>query len=203
MTSAPTTNGQSAARAPQRGRPRSASADRAILDAALKLLVDLGYARMSVEAVAAEAKVGKTTIYRRYPSKPDMAAAAVLAAMRPVEALNTGSLRGDLLAYVKLNEEVFLNGPGLRIAALMITEQSHHPDLFKTVQERLIIPRRASLKAAVERGIQRGEVRPDVDIDVVIDMIANAMYGLFFSGRKPYAGWAESVVDSVLRGIRT
>ena len=59
------------------GRPRDPSADRAILQAALKLLTDQGYAGMSVERVASEAGVGKTTIYRRYASKEELAAAAV------------------------------------------------------------------------------------------------------------------------------
>jgi AcrR family transcriptional regulator len=59
------------------GRPRSAKAHRAILDAALALLVEQGYHGLSMEAVAARAGVGKTTIYRRWPSKQEIVIEAI------------------------------------------------------------------------------------------------------------------------------
>lgn len=185
-----------------RGRPRSASADRAILAAALRLLVDLGYARMSVEAVAAEAKVGKTTIYRRYSHKPEMAGAAVAAALGPVASIDAGSTRADMLTYLRNMRELFLHGPGIRIAALIATEELSHPELIVTVRQHLIHPRRAVLRACLERGVARGEVRPDLDLDAVADVLANAVFGPYFTGRAVGEDWTNQVVDVIWRGIK-
>src|SRR5271168_3505369 len=83
----------------QRGRPRSQVADRAILTAAAELLADRGLAAMSIEEVAARAGVGKTTIYRRWPSKGLLALDAFVTSFREEQPLpDTGTLRGDLLA---------------------------------------------------------------------------------------------------------
>src|SRR6266699_2304041 len=82
-----------------RGRPRSQEADRAILTAAVDLLAERGLAAMSIEEVAARAGVGKTTIYRRWPSKGLLALDAFVTSFREEQPLpDTGTLRGDLLA---------------------------------------------------------------------------------------------------------
>src|SRR5690348_11593173 len=82
-----------------RGRPRSQEADRAILTATVELLAERGLAAMSIEEVAARAGVGKTTIYRRWPSKGLLALDAFVVSFRAEQPLpGTGSLRGDLLA---------------------------------------------------------------------------------------------------------
>ena len=96
---APTASGPAGARRrAQRGRPRSQEADRAILTAAVELLAERGLAAMSIEEVAARAGVGKTTIYRRWPSKGLLALDAFVASFREEQPLpDTGTLRGDLL----------------------------------------------------------------------------------------------------------
>src|SRR6201992_3133055 len=82
-----------------RGRPRSQEADRAILTATVDLLAERGLAAMSIEEVAARAGVGKTTIYRRWPSKGLLALDAFVASFREEQAQpDTGTLRGDMLA---------------------------------------------------------------------------------------------------------
>src|SRR5947209_18539308 len=83
----------------QRGRPRSAEADRAILAAAVDLLAERGLAAMSIEEVAARAGVGKTTIYRRWPSKGLLALDAFVISFRAEQPQpDPGTLRGDLLS---------------------------------------------------------------------------------------------------------
>src|SRR6476620_10356561 len=81
------------------GRPRSQEADRAILTATVELLAERGLAAMSIEEVAARAGVGKTTIYRRWPSKGLLALDAFVGSFREEQPLpDTGTLRGDLLS---------------------------------------------------------------------------------------------------------
>ena len=81
------------------GRPRSCEADAAILDAATELFCELGYDGLSIEGVAAKAGVGKTTIYRRYPTKLDLVmAASIHMGAGKLPALETGDLRADLIS---------------------------------------------------------------------------------------------------------
>src|SRR5690242_18346775 len=83
-----------------RGRPRSERADQAILDAALDLLSEDGYARMSMDAVAARAGVTKPTVYLRYKGKAELAGAALAAHAPGDSPAETGDLRADLIAHL-------------------------------------------------------------------------------------------------------
>src|ERR687891_521886 len=89
---------QPGARAP--GRPRSVEADRAILDAALDLFVKQGYEAMSIEGVAAQGRVGKTRVYRRWTSKEELIVAAIDELIFDVVPIETGSLRDDLVGLL-------------------------------------------------------------------------------------------------------
>ena len=83
---------------PLRGRPRDPAADRAILTATMKLLMECGFSNLSIEGVAAEAGVGKTTIYRRYKGKTQLVIAAMSSFKQFFDIPDTGSLRNDLIA---------------------------------------------------------------------------------------------------------
>ena len=98
--------------APKSGRPRDPSADRMILQSALEVLTDLGYAGMSVEKVAKKAGVGKTTIYRRFSSKEELAAAALESLKDEIGPLpDTGDTRNDLVEMMLQSQQVFERGP--------------------------------------------------------------------------------------------
>ncbi len=83
------------------GRPRSAQIDQAILAAALHELTGVGYEAMSVEGIAARAHVGKTTIYRRWPSKEALVLAAIQGMQAEAPIIDTGNLRADLVRMVE------------------------------------------------------------------------------------------------------
>src|SRR2546429_3715813 len=113
-----------------RGRPRSQEADLAILTATVGLLAERGLAAMSIEEVAARAGVGKTTIYRRWPSKGLLALDAFVISFRAEQPLpDTGSLRGDLLsalrAWVRAVTQTAM-GP---LLTGLIAEAQHDPEL--------------------------------------------------------------------------
>ena len=94
------------------GRPRSAAAHQAILDATVQLLSEVGFAATTVEAVAARAGVGKATVYRRWPSKVPLVIDALDArAIEQVPIPRTGSVRGDLIEF--LAEHRIGTQPGL------------------------------------------------------------------------------------------
>jgi len=178
-----------AAEAPARGRgrPRSAEADQAILAATLKLVAEQGVAGTTIEGVAAQAGVGKTTVYRRWPTKNDLIVAAI-SELPPRELPDTGSLPGDMAALATLQRER-LAGTGLfRIVPGVLAESMNDPDLHARIMERVIGPLRGLLRQIVERGIARGELRPDLDVEALVDILhAIPLYRIMMSRGDPEA----------------
>src|SRR3954462_1507429 len=106
----------------KRGRPRSAAADRGILDAAFELLSEEGYARMSMDAVAARAGVTKPTVYLRYKGKADLVTAAVAAHAVGELPAETGDLRADLIAQLRHFRRDTERSAGLALVGNVLAE---------------------------------------------------------------------------------
>ena len=186
-----------------RGRPRSAEADRAILTATADLLAERGLAAMSIEEVAARAGVGKTTIYRRWPSKGLLALDAFVISFRAEQPLpDTGSLRGDLLAalhaWVRAVTQTAM-GPML---TGLIAEAQHDPELRGAWRDRVLEPLRTQHRVMLDRAISRGEIAASVDRDVVLDLFFGAAEHRLLLGHLPMTGdFITEVVDMILSGI--
>ena len=191
-------------RDPKPGRPRDPSADRAILQAALKLLTDQGYAGMSVERVASEAGVGKTTIYRRYASKEELAAAAV-GALRDEwgPPSNTGNTRTDIIEMIVQNQAAFKRGPGFAMIGALLVEERRNPELFELFRERIIRPRRDQAVMILQRGVDRGEIRADVDLEVALHALVGALYTRHILGTPESRARIEQTVDTIWSGLAT
>jgi AcrR family transcriptional regulator len=189
----------------QRGRPRSAEADRAILDAAGSLLAERGLNGMSIEEVAARAGVGKATIYRRWPSKGLLALDAFMIMFRSLQPpVDTGSLRGDLLSALRAWVRAVTNTPAGRLLASLIAEAQHDPELHAAWRSRVLEPLRAQHRVVLERAVARGEVSPAVDQDVVLDLFFGAaQHRLLLGHLELTESFVESVVDVLLSGIAT
>ena len=117
-----------------------ASRDEALREAALALLADVGYDRLTLEAVAARARAGKTTIYRRWPGKAELVVDALVSAKRPLGSPDTGSLAGDLRAVAKgfaSTESRF----DARVTIGMLTALAHDTELREIFRERFLQPR--------------------------------------------------------------
>lgn len=152
----------------RRGRARDDSRDPEILRAAAELLGEVGYDRLTMDAVAALARAGKATLYRRWPSKAELVVDAVICtADRPEAVLpDTGSLAGDLRA---LAAAVAKEPDGMRdrIMAGLVTALPQHPDLASVVRDRLTAPRLALMRAVFDQAVARGEIPPDRDLDML------------------------------------
>ena len=183
------------------GRPRSEAADEAILEATVALYGDLGFAGLSMDAVAARAGVSKATIYRRYPSKVDLVmAAAVRLAEREHPAVDTGSVREDLCAHVRTLVRMLTTTDVGRCLPTMVADKKRSPELAEA-HDRFSAARRAALIAAVRRGVARGELRDDTDSELTADLIAGPVfYSYLVSGRRLDGRYADRVVDAVLEG---
>jgi AcrR family transcriptional regulator len=183
-----------------RGRPRDEQTDEAILATTLRLLKHGGYRHLSVEAVAAGAGVAKTTIYRRYRNKADLATAA-LAAMIPVDELLPASddPQRDLVDFLNNFERVH-EDVGLDVIASLLGdgEDSEFTELHR---QRIIHPRQRRSRQLLRRAQELGLIRPDADLDLVMEMLIGSFIARHLAGRKRPSRWAETAVATVWKGL--
>jgi AcrR family transcriptional regulator len=180
-----------------RGRPRSAEADRAILDATIGLLYEEGYSRMSMEAVAEAAGVGKTTVYRRYRDKADLVTAAIAAMPGMDELPDSGDTRADLVQMLQSIARSKQRVQDMRLVGTLWAEQERNPELVKLFRERVIGPRRTMMLEILRRGQERGEIRTDLDTSLVLEMLVGAHFARQFNGRPFPRDWAGQVVETI------
>ncbi len=184
------------------GRPRDPRVDQVILKSTLKLLSDRGYFGFSVEQVAADAGVGKTTIYRRYPSKEELAAAAVASLREEIgPPPDTGNTRQDLVEMIMQRQSVFERGPGYAMIGALLVEEQRNPDLIRVFRERILWPRSNEITDILQRGVERGEVRGDADLEMAVQTIVGSIIAGHIVGFPATRERAERVVDAIWDGL--
>ena len=149
------------------GRPRSARADEAIIEAVLDLLADGTPAEsLSIEAVAAKAGVGKATIYRRWANKEGLLVDAVASLKGELPRLAGESVRDDLIALLRPVGTPSHTRAG-KIMPCLLSELHRSPELYRCFQK-ITEPRRELMRQVLRRGIDRGELRADLDLELVL-----------------------------------
>jgi len=186
------------------GRPRSADADHAIVEATLELLTEAGVASLAIEQVAARAGVAKATIYRRWPNKE----ALILDALATVEdqppALPGTSLRDDLLTLVTAMVGRSVHPGRGQLYAWMVAESDRNPEIARKYKSIVVERRRRLLESVLRHWQQRGELRADVDIEVAELLVTAPMlvYRVHWNpGQEPPADLAVRLVDAALCGV--
>jgi AcrR family transcriptional regulator len=149
------------------GRPRSEDADRAIIEATLDLLADVGITGLSIEHVAATAGVGRTTVYRRWPNKEALIVDALAALKGPIPEVPGRSLREDLITLFEAQGHDHQAARDRRLYSCMAGEMGRHPELAKLYRDTVIAPRHEATRHVLRAAVQRGELRPDVDIELM------------------------------------
>ena len=186
------------------GRPRSQSAQRAILDAALDLLAAEGFERMSIEAVAARAGVGKTTIYRWWTSKDDLVIDAMENLIADVQPPDTGSVRGDLVELILQIERVMTSTRAGEVFPRMVAEVAAASPLGVAYLEQVIAPRFAIVESILARGVRRGELKAGLDLELARDLLVGPIVFAKLTRRLPSRRAprrAERLVDLLLGGL--
>jgi AcrR family transcriptional regulator len=190
---------------PRRGRPRSSEADRAIVDAALELLVEEGINALSMEAVAARAGVGKATIYRRWPGKDALVRDALTSLNDELPQTFAGVSACEQI--VDMLDWIRCRGTDTRtsrIAPRLMAYRRSHPELFALVDKHVLEPRRERMRALVRKGIAGGELRGDLDVELTAMVLLSPIVYSNLLGSRARAddsdGLAERVVALVLRG---
>ncbi|HEU4426415.1 MAG TPA: TetR/AcrR family transcriptional regulator [Pilimelia sp.] len=195
-----TTTEASVARAP--GRPRSARADEAIIEAVLDLLQEgTAIEALSIEAVAAKASVGKATIYRRWANKDALVLDAIRALKGDVPRPAGHSVRDDLVMLLTTMQRPS-DSRALKVMPCLMPEVNRNPEQYRLYQE-LIEPRREVMRDVLRRGMRTGELRPDLDIELVMALLSGPVLVqklLRWNPRLAADGLPEHIVDAVLAG---
>jgi AcrR family transcriptional regulator len=175
------------------GRPLDEAVDDAILKAAQRLLVQEGFARMSIAGVAEEAGVGRPAIYRRYSDKAELVLAAIEYMRARVPAPDTGKTRDDLVMHLELARRRF----DMSLTGTLLVEEGEHPELLGRFRARMIEPAAAQVIEAFERGKGRGEVRKNLDSTTAAQAVMGSFLYHYMNSGRPKKGWAEKVVDTL------
>jgi AcrR family transcriptional regulator len=182
-------------------RPR-VEGDRAdeILDATVDLLFEVGYDRLTLDAVARRSRASKATLYRRWDSKASLVVDALVRAKQApqVEDHDTGSLRGDLMNTFcgphGIAEKGATNAMGSVVTALMTD-----PEFGSQFREKFIAPKMAVTHAIYERAVARGEIGDDVDLEIIGPALAGILlHRAFVMGLAPDDDIVRRVVDHVI-----
>ncbi len=184
------------------GRPLDLTRDADILDAALDVLAEEGFDGMTIDMVAARAKAGKATLYRRWPSKTELVIDAV-ACMKNSELNlddlpNTGTLRGDLVAMIK-PPTIRDAERKLRVMAGLISLIARNPELAEAARVAVIAPRAEINRTFLQRAIDRGEISPDVDIAMVSNISPSMVtYRTMMLAKPVDRDFLISLIDKII-----
>ena len=188
------------------GRPRDPEVELAILEATIELLAEDGFGGLSIEAVAARARVGKTTVYRRWPSKIPLVVDALSHLKTPASVVIPEEMttRDALVRVMSELVRAHGNEPTGRILAGLVDAMSRDAELADAVRAGLMSGRRRVVFGLIERGIARGEVRPDVDVEVVADLLVGPIViRTLLTGRPVNPRLARQIVALVCEGAAT
>jgi AcrR family transcriptional regulator len=196
----------------RRGRPRDATVDGRVLDAAWDLLHEAGYPGLTIDEVAERAGAAKTTLYRRWPTKDHLAIALAARILGEVPIADTGDLRHDLTEFAaalaaSLNRLRLAGhpdgGPSAGFAAELAAAAAHHADIGEVVRAGFAARHELAL-ARLRRALEAEGLRPGIDPAVLIDQLAGPLwYRVLITGASVDRGYAERLVAAVLDGAFT
>ena len=185
----------------RRGRPRDPEVDEAIVSAALDVLAEQGFARLTIDRVAARAGVAKTSLYRRWPSKEALvldAMAHVRFGTRP-EVPDTGSVRRDMLSYLRALIR-YRRAQSDAIAALA-SEILANRELADAFRQKLVGGLTSGFRTIVERAVGRGELPAATDVELVAALpMALVHHHRLLTGEPADEGLAKRIVDQFFSG---
>ncbi|MGV9314207.1 TetR/AcrR family transcriptional regulator [Streptomyces sp. NPDC003691] len=185
-----------------RGRPRDPRSHEAIIGATTELLVETGYAGMSVGAVAARAGVGKDTVYRRWRGKPELVYEAVFTTTDQAPAPDTGTLAGDLTALLHGLVGEFRAPAAAAALPGLLADFAADPVLKERIRGDFLAPSKERLSIVFERAAARGEIAGDTPVDLVLDTLAGAVFfHLGLVGQEPDRELAARLATIVAKGV--
>jgi AcrR family transcriptional regulator len=179
---------------------RRERSEKAILEATMELIAERGVGGLTIEGVAARSGVAKTTIYRRWRDRDELALAILIDMTGSVKAPpDLGDTRKELLTFVEtatkiIKADVIVQG--------LVSEIATRPELARTYREQIVDLRLSDVQTVIDRGIARGELRADTDVRVAHELLVGPLfYRLLFSGAPLNRAHANQVVEAVMRAF--
>ena len=190
---------QAAQAAEAQSRPRvEGEREQEILDATLDTLAEVGYDRLTMDAVATRAKASKATLYRRWNGKAQLVIDALISQKEPLTLPDTGTLRGDLLG-------VFCGMGGLTdqhqlaILGSVITAIGRDAEFAEAFRRDFIGPKKAMSTEMFRRAQERGEIRDDLDLDLIAAALPGiVLHRAFLLGEPPSTELIAKVIDQLI-----
>ncbi|HVN12498.1 MAG TPA: TetR/AcrR family transcriptional regulator [Kineosporiaceae bacterium] len=191
-------------RAPaRRGRRPLPATEARILAATREILAEGGVRSLTVEGVAVRAGVAKTTIYRRYRHRDDLALAVLIDMVRTVTALpDVADVRTELVSVLRATLDVLRTTLMGRVMQGLVSELAVDPRLSEAFRDQVVALRVTEVGRVLARGAERGELRPDLDIGLVHELLFGPIYyRLFLSGEPLEPSFADRIVDAVMPAL--
>jgi AcrR family transcriptional regulator len=169
-----------------------------ILEATLEVLCDVGYDRLTMDAVATRAKASKATLYRRWERKSALVIDALLTTKEPPALPDCGNLRDDLVESACRMGGLSDEKPVGMLASVM-TAVTRDPDFAADFRERFVGPKIEASRKMYERARERGEIRDDLDIDLLSSALAGiVLHRTYVLGEQPTEELITKVIDQII-----
>lgn len=185
-----------------RGRPRNENIDRQVVAAVLHVLQTRGYKAVTIAGIARRVRRARSSLYRRWPSKPHLIAYCIVSTMGARPAADTGVLRGDLGAAVETLRRAFA-GPLRQALPGLVADMAHDAGLGAAIRRLVLAPRRGSMRDALDRARRRGEARQALNVELLLDMLTGPFYfRTLFGHARIDRRLTRDVVEYVLKIAR-
>jgi AcrR family transcriptional regulator len=182
------------------GRARDPDIDARILAAANRHLSSHGYEAMSVAAVAHEARTTRQALYRRWPTKASLAAAALTAAVDAPEPETTENPLADLTAELANFQRGVSRAGRLSLVGTMLQDGTA-PEALTRYRTQVVAPRRGRIRAILEQARHLGLIEPDADLEVAVTMCTGSWYARALAGSPPPPNWPARTAALVWRAL--
>lgn len=184
----------------RRGRRRDPDAQGAILQATRELLLEVGYPKLSIESVARRARVGKSTIYRWWPTRGALVLEATSSHLEIGVVPDTGDTIEDLTVAVRQLVDTFSDRLASTVIFAVVAHLEDDPTMAAAFRDTWVYPWRASARAAIERGIERGDLPSDTDVDLSLDVLVGTVFQRTLVQARPATdGLAEGLAAMIAR----
>lgn len=181
-----------------RGRPPSAAAREKALAAAHAILMEEGFGRLTVEAVAARSGVGKATLYRNWTNACELAMAALIDGVPLVQAGGETGLKAALTAQMQALVKAFATTRGRQIA-MTLAAADPESEMTRAFRNRVILSSREAGRNLILDATRRGEIPTPVEIETLLDMVYGPVFYRILAGHQPLnAAFAERLAENAV-----
>ncbi|WP_328329274.1 MULTISPECIES: TetR/AcrR family transcriptional regulator [unclassified Streptomyces] len=182
---------------------RGADRTKAIMRATLELGQEIGYAKLSIEGVAARAGSGKHTIYRRWPSKGALLLDSLLSMHESsLDYPDTGDIVADLRTQIHAAVDLLANPPFGPLYQALVGEAQYNPQVAAALNERFIAPQAEMTVARLEKARDQGQLSPAFDLGLAMAILSGPLYFQFLITQEPLTHeYVDRVLDALFTGM--